>query len=391
MRAKAFQMPRINLLYVITKLELGGAQKHLLDLIGGLDKEKFNIFLLTAQSGLLIPEAFRIPGVALKRSLFLERPVNPFKDFLALIEIYYFIKKSKIQLVHTHSSKAGILARLAAKLAKVSVIIHTVHGWSFNDCQPGWISQFNIFLERFCAAFTSKLIVVSSFDQEKGLSNAIGKKDQYALVRYGIDSALFDSSGSRQQARTSFGITGGELAVGMVACFKPQKAPLDFIELAREINKDFPDVKFILAGDGCLRRQITRRIEKYNLGSRVILAGWRRDIPFILSGLDVFVLTSLWEGLPIVVLEAMAAGVALVATDTGGIAEVLISGQTGYLVKPHDLAGMRRCLSELLGSREKRKQFSEQSRITVQSEEFQLSRMLKATCGIYADLLSVKV
>ncbi len=126
-------MPKINILYVITKLELGGAQKQLLSLINGLNKEKYNIFLFTARDGLLLNEAQILAKVTLKKSRFLERPINPLKDVLALIELYNFIKINKIQIVHTHSSKAGILGRIAAKFAKIKVIIHTVHGWSFHD------------------------------------------------------------------------------------------------------------------------------------------------------------------------------------------------------------------------------------------------------------------
>ena len=129
-------MHKTNLLYIITKLELGGAQKQLLSLIKGLDKQVYNIFLFTAKDGLLIKEALALDGLILNRSRFLERKINPLKDLLALIEIYGFIKKNRIQIVHTHSSKAGILGRLAAGLAKTKIIIHTVHGWSFHDYQP---------------------------------------------------------------------------------------------------------------------------------------------------------------------------------------------------------------------------------------------------------------
>lgn len=121
---------QIRLLYVITKLELGGAQKQLLTLIQALDKEKFIPFLFTAKEGVLIKEVAGIPSLKLKRSNFLERSINPLKDFAALLELYFFIKRNRIDIVHTHSSKAGILGRLAAKFAAVEVVLHTVHGWS---------------------------------------------------------------------------------------------------------------------------------------------------------------------------------------------------------------------------------------------------------------------
>jgi len=380
-------MPRINLLYVITKLELGGAQKQLLSLINDLDKKKYNVFLFTAKDGLLIQEASSIAGVILEKSKFLERLINPLKDVLALVEIYCFIKKNRIQIVHTHSSKAGILGRLAAKIAKTPIIIHTVHGWSFNNYQPASIRNLYVLLEKICATFTNKIIVVSRFDKDEGLKNLIGRNNQYVLIRYGLDARGFKDTRKRNEARKSLGLSDADLVVGMVACFKPQKAPLDFIELASLIKRDFPDTKFVLVGDGGLRKKVDTRIKQLNLEGQVILTGWHNDIPLILSGLDVFVLTSLWEGLPIVVLEAMAAGVALVATDTGGIGEVVINGETGYLVAPHDILSMQNRLGELLSSSQKRDEFVRLAREAIGTEEFLLSSMFKNTAEIYSDLL----
>ena len=184
-------MRKINLVYIITKLELGGAQKQLLSLIRQLDREKFNVFLFTAREGLMMQDALSIPDLTLSKSRCLERAINPLKDILALIEIYLFIKKNKADIVHTHSSKAGILGRLAAGFAKVNLVLHTVHGWSFNDYQPGWKRGFFIWLERLAAAFTHKIIVVSQHDKVKGLANRIGSDYQYHLIRYGISYSDF--------------------------------------------------------------------------------------------------------------------------------------------------------------------------------------------------------
>ncbi|MDD5282158.1 MAG: glycosyltransferase, partial [Candidatus Omnitrophica bacterium] len=138
---------KINLLYVITKLELGGAQKQLLSLVRQLDKERFNPYIITAYDGLLIEAAKNIPGLRLIRCKFLEREIRPAKDILALFFIYRFIRNNSIDIVHTHSSKAGILGRLAAKASGVKTIIHTVHGWSFHGYQSCLAYYFYLFLE----------------------------------------------------------------------------------------------------------------------------------------------------------------------------------------------------------------------------------------------------
>lgn len=379
-------MPKINLLYIITKLELGGAQKHLLNLISNIDKETYNVFLFTAKEGLLINEAQAIDGLILKKSRFLERPINIFKDVLALFEIYNYIKKNRIQIVHTHSSKAGIIGRIAAKFAKTPVIIHTVHGWSFHNYQTRIVYYLYLFLEKICATFTSKIIVVSGHDKDRGIKNFIGREDQYALIRYGINCNEFEGKQGRDELRKSLGLSNADLVVGMVACFKPQKSPLDFIKLAAAIKEDFPDTKFILTGDGQLRGKVWALIKKLNLEREIILVGWRKDIHLVLSCLDVFVLTSLWEGLPIAVLEAMAIGVPVVATDTGGVSEVIINGKTGYLVQVRDMQSMRNRVEELLRSPQKRDEFARLSRGVIDSEEFLLSSMVKNTEEIYFNL-----
>jgi len=380
-------MSRINLLYVITKLELGGAQKQLLSLITHLNKERFNLFLFTAQEGLLLPEALSINGITLKKSRCLERAINPLKDFLALIEIYRFIKKNNIEIVHTHSSKAGILGRFAARLAKVKIILYTVHGWSFNDYQPRLLRRLFIWLERICAKFTHKIIVVSHYDKQKGLDNHIGEANKYSLIRYGIDYTEFQPK--VQTLRQELGISSNALVIGMVACFKPQKSPQDFIMLA-SLVRDIPkDLRFILVGDGVLGKKVERLISKFNLKKQVILAGWRRDIPRLLSIIDVFVLTSLWEGLPISVLEAMASSKPVVATHTGGIQEVVIEGKTGFLIPPRNIKEMAKRLVLLLKDENLRRNMGENARQSL-NFNFTLTNMVKNTENLYGDLMSEK-
>lgn len=377
-------MQKINILYLITKLELGGAQKQLLSIIGGLDKEKFRVFLFTAKKGPMLSDAGSIDGLILKRSKWLERPINPFKDILAFFEIYALIKKNNIRIVHTHSSKAGILGRLSARLAKVKFICHTVHGWSFNDFQPFFLRKLFILLERLSARFTDRLIVVSYSDRQKGLANHIGGPDKFQLIRYGIDYSEF--SLRDKNIRKELGLDVKDLTVGMVSCFKPQKAPQDFIRLASLINQSMPGVKFILAGDGALRRRIQAAINKFNLRGKVILTGWRRDINRILSAIDVLALTSLWEGLPITVLEAMVSSIPVIATNTGGIEEVILDGKTGFLVLPQDMRGMAEKLTLLLKDADLRRQIARNAQNNLNGD-FALVNMVNNYQDLYRSLL----
>ena len=379
---------KIRVFFVITKLELGGAQKQLLALIRGLDRDRFIPFLYTAKSGMLIEQALKISGLKLQRSCFLKRPICLVKDFFALVDLYISIKRNRVDIVHTHSSKAGILGRLAARFAGVKVIMHTVHGWSFNDCQSLIKRKLFLWLEKIVASFTDALIVVSDYDKKKGLDNHIGKKYQYQLIRYGIDYLEFDRA-KGQNLKKELRIDPNNLLVGMIACFKPQKSPQDFVRLAYLVNQIIPNVKFLLVGDGILRRDIEKLIDKFKLQNNVILTGWRRDIPRILSAIDVFVLTSLWEGLPVSVLEAMVASKPVVATRTGGIAEIVFEGKTGFLVEPGNTKDMAEKLRILLKDGAMRDQMGRNARDSLDSD-FNLENMVSNTQDLYGNLIKTK-
>jgi len=380
-------MRKINILYVVTQLELGGAQKQLLSLIRQIDRDRYNLFLFTAQDGLLMEEALSLSDLTLHRSKYIKRSIDPLKDLLALIEIVRFIKKNKIDVVHTHSSKAGVLGRWAGALARAKIIIHTVHGWSFNDFQNPFVRKLYQRLERISAKFTDKIVVVSNHDRQKGLDSRIGSDRQYFLLRYGIDRAQFGSKDS--SIRKELGISEDALVVGTIACFKPQKALEDFVQLASLARQVLPQARFLMVGDGVLRQKIERLIAEFNLGPQFILVGWRRDIPRILSAMDVFVLTSLWEGLPIAVLEAMASQVPVVATHTGGISEVIAEGKTGFLVPCHDMPSMLKKVRILL------EDASLKSRIICDAkkcvdEKFDTKTLVRAYEDLYQKLTEIK-
>ncbi|MDD5594996.1 MAG: glycosyltransferase family 4 protein [Candidatus Omnitrophica bacterium] len=360
-------MARINLLFIVTKLELGGAQKQLLSLIQGLGETcEFNIFLFTAKEGLLLEDVLKIDNITLRKSSCLVRAINPFKDLLALFEIYRFIKKNNIKIVHTHSSKAGILGRFAAKLAGAKCVIHTVHGWPFHEYQPWLYRSLYIYLEKQIAKFSDKIVVVSQADREMGLRHSVGRNDQYQLIRYGIEPAFFGKPTAGRRFRAELSISADHLLVTNISCFKPQKSPLDFIRVANLVLKTLPEVKFLLIGDGKLRQGIEKLIRELHLEEKIILAGWRRDIPEILCETNVLVLTSLWEGLPISVLEALASGCPVVATDTGGIREVVADGKNGFLVQPKEIFKMAEKLTLLLQNGALRQSMSTFSRKSLQ-------------------------
>jgi len=378
-------MTTVKVAHIITKLELGGAQKQLLSLIRSLDRKKFRVFLFTASQGLLASEAASIPGLTLYKSKYLERRINPFKDLLALIEISRFISQHQIRIVHTHSSKAGILGRFAARMAKAQVVIHTVHGWGFHRYQPFLEHWFFKNLERLAARFSERIIAVSPADKKTGLQSGIGREDKYSLVNYGINYAQF--SGKRACGiRKEFGIADNAPLVTNISCFKPQKSPLDYVKFTYLVSQSLPQARFLFVGDGLLRGKIEKMILRLGLQERVFLTGWRGDIAEILSASDILVLTSLWEGMPVVALEAMAAGCPVIATRTGGVEELIRDGENGFLVAPKDMHTASEKGVRLLKDKNLRESISLKAKASLNGNFF-LELMAAETCRVYEKLI----
>lgn len=325
---------RWRVLHLITRLELGGAQQNTLFCVEHHDRRRFEVDLVAGSGGALDSAARGIAGAGVLLVPWLRHSIAPWVDLLALLRLRAHFRCRQIDLVHTHSSKAGILGRLAARLAGVRAVVHTVHGWSFNPTQPAWRRRAFTGLERMAAGLTDKLIVVAQHDRERGLALGIGQREQYEVVHSGIDIARFSQTGGGREAiRRALGFEPGHTVVGTVSCLKPQKAPLDFVRAAAAAHAQDPELRFFIAGDGDLRPQIEQLARELGLDGGVLkLLGWRTDVPELLRAMDVFLLTSLFEGLPRVVLQAMAAGVPVVATAVDGTPEVVEDRRTGLLV-----------------------------------------------------------
>ncbi|MBN3037907.1 MAG: glycosyltransferase family 4 protein, partial [Candidatus Omnitrophica bacterium] len=378
---------KIKVLHIITQLDLGGAQKNALDIVSFLDKEKYTVYFVSSQKGLLAREALSIPRVNIVLLPSLKRPIDLIADAVSLFKLTSLFKKEAIDLVHTHSSKAGILGRWAAHFAGVRFIVHTVHGWSFNDRQHFLTKSLYIFLEKITARFTDKFVAVTKSDIQKGLAHKIGRKNKYALIPYGIESKYFlKPNVEKKKKKKELGLDEDTQLVGMVACFKPQKSPLDFVRVASLIIEKRPKTHFIMVGDGILRKSVERLIEKSRLKDNFILTGWRRDIAELMSCLDVLTLTSLWEGFPIVFLEGMYSKLPIVAYDVDGVREVINEGVNGFLVRPGDIDTMASRIEELLGNREFARTLGNNGFNYAMNNGCDTTRMLTDFDNLYANL-----
>ncbi len=379
-------MPRIA--HIITQFELGGAQQTTLTLLRHLAACGIAPTLITSPGGLLEAEARAVRGLEVRTLPSLGRTIHPWRDAAALHWLERFIHGRRFDLVHTHSSKAGILGRWAAWLAGVPVICHTIHGFGFHAKQPAGARRSFQALERATARITTRLISVSRYDQTTGLRAGIGRPEQYVHIPYGIDLRRFHRNGlCPQSARVRIGLDPNAPTIGTVACLKPQKAPEDFLEVCARVRRVVPQLQTILVGDGVLRLRVERRIRQLQLNDTVYLLGWRRDIPEILTALDVFALTSRWEGLPVAVLEAQAMGVPVVATDTGGIRDVITHGEDGWLAPVSDIGRLSEGVTRLLRERAFARTVSQRAHARV-VQDHAVERMVTQTEAVYEEMLA---
>ncbi len=344
---------RLKVLHVVARLDLGGAQLNTLDIVRGLDRGKFDPMLAAGAEGLLAGEAGRLEGV---RSFFirgLKRDIRPLCDAAILLRLVMLCRRERVAIVHTHGSKAGMLGRWAAWLARVPVIVHTVHGWSFHEGQCFFTRQFFTLLERVTARVSTRLVTVSRDSLLRGLERGIGRPAQYTVIRSAVHTgSVTSAAGTAARKKDELQLASGCPVVGTVSCLKEQKAPLDFVRVAAEVARVFPEARFLVVGDGHLRPRVEEAVSRAGLDGRFVLAGWRRDVHELIHVFDVFVLTSRWEGLPRAVVEAMAAAKPVVAAGVNGIPEVVRHGETGFVERPGDTCAMARRVCCLLADRD---------------------------------------
>jgi glycosyltransferase involved in cell wall biosynthesis len=378
---------RYTILHLITRLELGGAQQNTLFCTEHHDRDRFRVALVAGRGGILDTDARAIPDADVTLVPWLVHPISPLKDLLAVFRLARIFRDKGADLVHTHSSKAGIAGRLAARLAGVPAVVHTVHGWSFNDTQPAWRRNLYILLERLAARYTDMLVTVSGNDRKAGIARRIGDEDSYRVIRSGIDIGSFRTPDRpAETVRRELGYGPDDILVGMIGNLKPQKGPLDFVRAAAEAHRRDRRIKFLLAGDGPLRAEAEALAKELEAADAIRLLGWRNDVVDLLHAVDIFLLTSLFEGLPRAVLQAMASGTPVIATAVDGTPEVVEHRLTGLLVPPGEPKAAAEAVLRMAGDESLRHRLVEAARKRLGSE-FEIHGMVRNLDDLYLSLL----
>lgn len=332
-----------NILHIITRLDRGGSSENTLITVACLDRRRYRPSLMAGPSS---------EGAAAILIPHLGRKIRPLHDLLAFAEMYAKIRQGRYTIVHTHSSKAGILGRWAARLAGVPIIVHTPHGhvfYGYNERVPTYLF---IVLERLTARITDKIITLTEAGIKEHVERRIAPREKFISIHSGVDLAPHtELPPDPAAARKRFGLSPDCLVVGSVGRFEPVKGYDILLRAAGLLRTRQPKVQFLLAGEGEEAPHLKRLAEELQVDDRVFFPGWQQELPQVLSALDLFVLPSRNEGMGRVLVHAMAMGTPIVATRVGGIPEVLGEGETGLLVAPDDPAELAAAIERLLTDR----------------------------------------
>lgn len=372
---KLGQMKRYKILYLITQGILGGAQTHVCHLALHL-KEKFDVHVAMGVKGPLF-DKLNTEGVSVYYIPSLVREISPGKDFIALLQLIKLLKDIRPDLISTHSSKAGILGRLAARLLGIPSIF-TAHGWAFTEGVSNKKRKFYIKTEKMAARWASKIICVSEYDRQLALGSGVGSKNQLVTIHNGMP--LIPGHQLADPSREN------PVRLIMVARLSDQKDHrLLFEALAGvSVNKNFV---VDLVGDGPLFSQHKEIARQMGLTGIVNFWGARTDVPELLSKAQGFLLISKWEGFPRSILEAMRAGLPVIASDVGGTRESVIDGETGFLVPRGDADTLRDRLLQLINDTELRVRMGRKGRERF-LKHFTFERMLAKTIEVYEDVFA---
>ncbi len=377
--------------HVITRLIVGGAQENTIaSVLGlgqkpnlqarlisgppvGLEGSLASAFAQSPQSLTIIPE--------------LVRPIHPWKDFLARRRLTQLFRAQRPDIVHTHSGKAGVLGRLAAFKAGVPVIVHTIHGPSFGPFQGTIANCAFRSAERYAGKITTHFVVVADAMTRQYLAAGIGQPRQYTKILSGFPMEPFLSASNNPALRARWGIAPDDIVVGKIARLFKLKGHDDLFAIAPDLVRACPRMKFLLVGDGPWRDRFIQQARSLKLENHFVFTGLvpPSDVPPLIGIMDMLVHLSLREGLARALPQALASARPIVAYDCDGANEVCRDNETGFLVRPGDLAGLKARLLQLSNDAALRERLGRQGRQSVR-EPFAVERMVDDLYALYMKL-----
>lgn len=348
----AEEVEPIRVMRVIARLNIGGPAVHVSLLTAGLNDAGFQSLLAAGQIGEeegdmgYLAQQMGVEPVIIPS---LQREISLRDDLRALLALTRLMREYRPQIVHTHTAKAGLVGRLAARLTRVPVVIHTFHGHVFHGYFGRIKTQLFLTLERMSARWTDVILTISERLREELIGYRIAPAEKIRVVPLGLPlDQFFDLDAKRGILRSELGYSTDTPLVGMIGRLVPIKRHELFLEAARAITVDNPQVRFLIVGDGERRAELQEMAADLGLADVVRFTGWRADLPVIYADLDVVVIASRNEGTPVSIIEAMAADVPVVSTAVGGVPDLLCEGKFGELVEPENAKALAQGIRKAL-------------------------------------------
>ena len=375
-------LPRIKVLHVITRFQAGAGGSTLLSAVG-MDPDRYEVWIAGVPGGDHWERA-RAAGVRTVEIRGFRHTLSP-ADLLVLWRLVRLVRRERFTVVHTHSAKGGFLGRVAARLCHTPVVVHTFHGLSFHPYQSRIRRTAYRWLERSTRRFAHGFLAVAPRVAEQAVEERLAPPGRIQVVPSAVDLGRIPERFD-PLARRVLGVPRGTALIGTVGRIDAQKAPLDFIRMAAAIGAARTGVAFVMIGDGPLEDEVRRLAAES--GVEVILTGHRPDSAWLVAALDVFVITSLYEGLGRALTEALATARPVVATAVNGVPDLVEHGATGLLVAPADPDGAARAVGWLLDHPREAAEMGRQGRTRVRAT-FAPQAMCAAVDACYRGLLGL--
>lgn len=380
---------KIKILHIITRLDSGGSSTNTIETVARLDKSKYDVTLISGRT--FDPKGDILKNIQTRKIQYvfmndLIRPVHPWHDCLALIKLIQAIKKGKYDIVHTHTSKAGILGRWAAYWAGVKHIVHTPHGHIFYGYFNPVVTKIFIMVERWTAAITQKIITLTRRGKEEHVQFKIAPPEKFIPVYSGIDiDALKRTKCHIPDMKKALGIPLDSVIFGVIARIDPIKGIKYLVEAMAEVIQVVPNARLLITGDGIERPAIEQQAVALGLKDYIILTGHRDDVAELLQTMDIFVLPSLNEGMGRVILEAMVFAKPVIASRIGGVPEIVQDEKNGLLVRPAQSGELADAMIQLGTNSILARQLGEHGKACVR-DMFSLDIMVRKIEQLYDDL-----
>ncbi len=384
----------LRVLHLITRMDMGGSATNTAATCVRLaDQHGCHVTLASGPSSempLQLARRLAESGVSRLTLPHLRRNPNPIGDVAGLVEVLALVRRLRPAVLHTHTSKAGVLGRLAGWLLRVPVVVHTPHGHIFYGYFGGFRMRVFAWLERVAAHWCDYIISLTDRETTDYLDRRIGRPEQYVTIPSGVPLERFTAPGAgvRERVRTALGIGPEEVVFITVARLEPVKGVDVLVDAWRLLAAAAP--RLLIVGDGGERPRLEHRAGDAGLSDRIVFLGARADVPDLLHAADAFVLASRNEGMGRVYVEAMAAGLPVVGTDVGGVGCVVQDGVSGILTPPETPAAIAAAVARLAADPAERGRMGEAGRRAVYPE-FDEAFMVERIARLYAQALDVKI